>query len=370
MPARVYSVRYVIASIESAMRRSTVARHRKRCPSGLVSVRHPDEPVDSGSAQPGREQAEGRHRAVQHRVAALGPRDLPRPPQGVRRREQQATRMAHDGERLLGVELLPAAEPRCVDDDGSGGLAGEQGVQVGLNASRARRKVVGDDEGAAHATRSRCSGTRRARAHERARAIRCGADGCVANSTVTRRVRLQIGNVCQGQLALHAGERRRVAGEVRGVHVRAGLDTPAHQVAQRPTDRSQQTEQRQDQRQGRGIRCRHDAGLIEQGLPLQKQEQQADRRGRRHCAEHRAPQDIAVLGVAELVRDDALHLARLGAVEERVEYDDATGRAEPRDVRVERRRPARRVGDEDVLDVHRITRGEIEQRCPEHARRQ
>ena len=50
------------------------------------------------------------------------------------------------------------------------------------------------------------------------------------------------------------------------MHVRAGLDTPAHQVAQRPTDRSQQTEQRQDQRQGRGIRCRHDAGLIEQGV--------------------------------------------------------------------------------------------------------
>ena len=67
---------------------------------------------------------------------------------------------------------------------------------------------------------------------------------------------------------------------------------------------------------------------------------------------------VAVLGVAELVRDDRLDLAGRRLVEQRVVDDDPPGGTEPRDVGVERGRAPGRVRDEHVLHRHAVAGGQ------------
>ena len=69
--------------------------------------------------------------------------------------------------------------------------------------------------------------------------------------------------------------------------------------------------------------------------------------------------------MAELVREDEPHRARVAVLDERVEEDDASRAAEPGHVRVLLARPPACVGDEHVLDRHARAHRELAQRARE-----
>ncbi len=75
-----------------------------------------------------------------------------------------------------------------------------------------------------------------------------------------------------------------------------------------------------------------------------------------------------MLDVPQLVGHHQLRLVRLGGAQQGVVRDDPAGRAEAGDVRVERGRAARGVGDQDVLHPDRVALGEGEQGAAQRAR--
>jgi hypothetical protein len=99
-------------------------------------------------------------------------------------------------------------------------------------------------------------------------------------------------------------------------------------------------------------------GAGEQPAPRHEQEQRADRGGGAERAQQRADDDVALGGVPQLVGDDQLDLRRRRLLEQRVVDDDAPGAGEAADVGVERRRPARGVRDQHLVDRHAVTLGQ------------
>ena len=69
--------------------------------------------------------------------------------------------------------------------------------------------------------------------------------------------------------------------------------------------------------------------------------------------------------MAELVREDQPHLARVAVLDERVEEDDASSATEPGHVGILLPRPPTRVRDENMLDGHARAHGELAQRARE-----
>jgi hypothetical protein len=86
---------------------------------------------------------------------------------------------------------------------------------------------------------------------------------------------------------------------------------------------------------------------------------------RRRAPEQRADEDVVLVGVPELVAHDERDLLGRRPLDERVVQHDAPAAAEAAHVRVQRRRPARGVGDEHVVDGHAVLLGERQHLRPE-----
>jgi len=153
------------------------ARARQRSPPDLVAVGRRDESADSGRAQPWRQQPEWSSRAEPHRLDPLaldqGGEHVAHAP----RRQQHRSAVAQHTESLARVVLVRAIPTRRVDNHVVSRQPLHEPLHEGLDAARARREVIRDNEGARHGAATPC-----AAAHARASAIRSGLVGCVANS--------------------------------------------------------------------------------------------------------------------------------------------------------------------------------------------
>ena len=85
--------------------------------------------------------------------------------------------------------------------------------------------------------------------------------------------------------------------------------------------------------------------------------------GRGGHRDRRPERDVPVAAMPELVRDNGQHLGRRRRLDEGVVEDDPPRCAEPRDVRVQLRRPLARVGDEHLADGDTAFRGEVHDRA-------
>ncbi len=130
-------------------------------PGGLVPVGHAEQPPGAGPAQRGRHQAERGRGAEPDRVAPLGAQDLGGPPGDPGCGNHHLRPVPDHRERLLGVEAphLAAVPPgRGVHHDASCGLTDGHVVHEGLDAPRAGREVIGDDQGSVHLAMARSVG--------------------------------------------------------------------------------------------------------------------------------------------------------------------------------------------------------------------
>ena len=171
------------------------------------------------------------------------------------------------------------------------------------------------------------------------------------------------------QALLHGDRRLGGVREVQRVHVGPGLDPARDQVLPRPGDEADDRDQGEHQGDRPPVPERRDAGAAQQPRPPGQQGEHAHEQRDADRAHQGAPQHVLALRVAELVRHDQLDLPVRRRVEQRVVDDDPPGRAEARDVGVERRRTPGGVGDEHVLDRHAVLARQVEQRGPQLAGR-
>jgi hypothetical protein len=146
--------------------------------------------------------------------------------------------VAHHREALHRVERRGALPGGGVDDQLTGRLPRRQRVHEGLDAARARREVVGDDQ----------------RPHPR-RPLPLARQGDPLRGARVRgeqpdrdRVRVEVGQVRPGQALLRLDERPWVAGELERVHVGPCLDLARHQVAHRSGQQGADGDERHQQR--------------------------------------------------------------------------------------------------------------------------
>ena len=128
----------------------------------------------------------------------------------------------------VGQRGVVRRRPRGVrgqDDDRLRRPAGQQGRDEGLDAALPRREVVGDDQCPGHGRSSRSQSC--------ARATRSAAVGCEPKNHCQAAGGSGSERLVPARSRCIADERVRVAGEVEGVHVGAGLDVPGHEVLQR-----------------------------------------------------------------------------------------------------------------------------------------
>ena len=168
--------------------------------------------------------------------------------------------------------------------------------------------------------------------------------------------RIEVGEILPRERDVRALERLAVAGQLERAAVGGALPAPRRSSARsgspassRPTSTSSGEREvaRRATRPERGPQHEHGD----------------DGAGHR---EERPLDDVPVAPVAELVRDDRASAPRSAALARSVsQSDDAPRRPEPGDVRVRPRRPAARVGDEDVADGDAGPLGERAQRTGE-----
>src|SRR4051794_13151510 len=150
--------------------------------------------------------------------------------------------------------------------------------------------------------------------------------------------RLEVREVATRQLPVGAGERFRLLGELERAPVRGPLEATRQRRARCERRELEGEEQQQGLRQRARI-----------GHP--RAEHRPEDRNREDSTGHREQRQLHHVPLApmpQLVRDDDLHLRRLGRLQQRVEDDDATRAADAGDVGIHLRRAAAGVGDEHL----------------------